>query len=108
MTQPVAQHTIYQCDSTTAQHIKGIREKIQAVAGHCVHRKAVVHTIDGHIYEGTIVDVKHGCLYLMMPQPQQPSAGQQRFFSPFPTAGYYGNVILPLVLYELLVISLLS
>lgn len=68
-----------------------------------MHRGVRVQTMDGNVYEGTIVQVDDRFLYLSVPQ-----ATQNRAFFP----GAFGfnpasNVILPLVLYELLVISLL-
>ncbi|GIP32479.1 acetyl-CoA acetyltransferase [Paenibacillus sp. J2TS4] len=101
--QPVSQHMIYQVDAERVEALKSIRHKVQQVCGQCIHRKVRVETIDGHIYEGMIVNISNGHLYLSIPQPPM----QRAFFNPFQSV-YYNNVILPLVLYELLVISLLS
>ncbi|MBH5318679.1 acetyl-CoA acetyltransferase [Paenibacillus sp. GSMTC-2017] len=65
---------------------------------HCgshMHKHVRVQTLDGHIYEGMILHVDRSILYLqiMMQDPRS-------FVNPY-------NVILPLVLYELLVITLL-
>ncbi|WP_199621471.1 hypothetical protein [Paenibacillus alkalitolerans] len=61
-----------------------------------------MQTIDGHVYEGVILGAEGGVLHLGIRQP----AGYQRFF--YPCYNPYYNVILPLVLYDLLAITLLT
>jgi hypothetical protein len=55
--------------------------------------------MDGHVYEGVIVTCRNGLLYLRVTAP----AAQRNLLESY----YYNTVILPLVLYELLVITLL-
>ncbi|WP_051236742.1 hypothetical protein [Paenibacillus pinihumi] len=95
---------IYNCHKDAVEHIKTHRDKINAALQQCANRPIRVQTIDGDTYEGYITDVKHGCLYLATSQPGH----DNRAFNPFfPQNYYYNNVILPLVLFELLVIALL-
>lgn len=105
MTQPNQGNTIvYQCQHDMAEQIRAHRQGIYDALQHCSNRPIRVQTIDGATYDGYVSEVKNGCLYLMTAQPTYDS----RAFNPFfPQSYYYNNVILPLVLYELLVISLL-
>lgn len=93
---------IYQADPQTVQMLQRIRENIHHSCRLCMNRKVRVQTIDGQVYDGMIENVDHQHLYLRVPQTDA-----YRQFIP----GFYASptdVILPLVLYELLVISLLS
>ncbi|MBJ6363915.1 acetyl-CoA acetyltransferase [Paenibacillus sp. GCM10012307] len=105
MTEPVqGLQVVYHCDKNVVEHIKTHLDKIQAALHQCANRPIRVQTINGATYDGYISDVQHGHLYLMTSQ----AGFDNRAFSPFfPQNYYYNNVILPLVLYELLVISLL-
>lgn len=61
---------------------------------HCgghMHKHVRVQTIDGHVYEGTTINIDRSILYL------QVTMHKERAY----------NAILALVLYELLVITLL-
>jgi hypothetical protein len=92
---------VYQADPNTVQMIQSMRDHLQHCGRQCLNRMVRIQTIDGHVYEGMIENVDNRHLYLRVRQ-----ANDQRQFFP----GYYYNpadVILPLVLYELLVISLL-
>lgn len=85
---------VYQAENGWIDRIRGTREKLAAVCGQCKHRAVRIHTVDGHVYEGTMLGVSGCHLYL--------GTRDTRFFGPY-AAGF----ILPLVLYELLVITLL-
>lgn len=75
-----------------------------------MHRRVRVHTIDGHLHEGTIVGMDGGIIYLNV----EMTAGVQRAFYPFYSPFYsplynpYAGTILPLALYDLLVLTLLA
>ncbi|MFD0870746.1 Uncharacterised protein [Chlamydia abortus] len=101
----VSRQTVYQADAERVETIKSIRSKVRMICGQCMQRPVRVEMIDGHVYEGTIVHMDNGHLYLSV--PQYPSM-QRSFWNPYYNAYAYNNVILPLVLYELLVITLLS
>lgn len=82
---------LYYADAQWCEQVRNVRRKLYEICGHCTRRMVRVQTIDGHTYEGTVVGIDSGCLRL--------AVRDQRFFG----AGF----ILPLVLYELLVITLL-
>lgn len=63
-----------------------------------MHRKVRVETVDGIAYEGTIIHIDHCLLYLHCGEPAWNV--ERTFANPY-------SAILPLVLYELLVITLL-
>lgn len=100
---------VYQADTQHVNAVKGMREKLHGVCKqHMMNRHVLVKTIDGHEYEGVIVFVDDGNLYLSLAQDEELN---RRFFPYSP--GISGAVnpagaILPLVLYNLLVITLLA
>jgi len=89
---------IYEADQEWVGNAKQIRQKLSDVCGRHRSRNVRVQTIDGHVYEGTVLGVDGCHLHLAV----SPSAMDARFFGPFAA-----NSILTLVLYELLVITLL-
>lgn len=86
---------LYQADGTFTTHVKKVRDTLVPLCNTHLHRHVRVETMDGHKYEGMIVRVDGGHLYLQV--------SPNRSYSSY----YYNNVILPLVLFELLVITLL-
>ncbi|WP_165279995.1 hypothetical protein [Paenibacillus protaetiae] len=86
---------LYEADPSHAANMKQIRDRLNSICGSCLHRQVSIKTIDGHQYEGTVVHVDRGYLYLQC-AVRDPRA----FFAP-------SSAILPLVLYELLVITLM-
>ncbi|CAI6081895.1 acetyl-CoA acetyltransferase [Cohnella sp. JJ-181] len=89
---------LYEADQDWVGSAKQIRQKLSDVCGRHHNRSVRVQTIDGQIYEGTVLGVDGCHLHLAV----TPSAMDARFFGPFAA-----NSILTLVLYELLVITLL-
>ncbi len=100
---------VYQADNQHVEAAKGVREKLQGICKHrLMNRHVMVKTIDGHEYEGIIVFIDDGNVYLSLAQDEELN---KRFFPYGP--GFYGPVnpggaILPLVLYNLLAITLLT
>lgn len=94
--------TIYYADPDSVQVLQRIRERVHQCCGGCVNRTVRVQMMDGSVYEGTVMQLDDRHLYLSVPQIQT------RAFLPGFGFNPAANVILPLVLYELLVISLLS
>lgn len=90
---------VYQADPNSVQQLKQARDNSYQAAQRAMNRQVRITTIDGQTIDGTIVGVDHHCLHISVPQ-SQPDA---RAYNPY----YYNNVILPLVLFELLVIALL-
>ncbi|MFC4104298.1 hypothetical protein [Paenibacillus xanthanilyticus] len=92
------EQTIYHANPNVNPTLKSIRDHIHHVCRQHVNRYVRVETMDGDVFEGIIVHCDKGILYL-----KQPGKGMGRSFS----QNYYNDVILPLVLYELLVITLM-
>lgn len=90
---------LYQSDPHMLHSLKAIRDRVQRICMQHRNQRVRVETMDGHVYEGVLVGCGHGHVYLSVP-----SHGTHRALG---SAAYYNNVILPLVLYELLVITLL-
>lgn len=63
----------------------------------CLNRHVRIQTINGQLYEGTVVHIDDGHIYL-----ETAGYAQRQWIHP-----HYSPAILPLVLYELLVITLL-
>jgi len=91
---PASAQPIYRADDRWCDQVRATRQQLAHLCEQCKNRPVRVQTIDGHTYEGTVAGVGGGCLHL--------SVQDTRFFGPFA-----GASILPLVLYELLVITLL-
>jgi hypothetical protein len=101
---PVKQEqVVYQAEPGFVQTLQSIRINIHGLCGMYKSRMVRVQTVDGMTHEGIIVHVDARHLYLSVSQ-----MGHQRAFGyPYGGGYYYNNVILPLVLYELLLITLL-
>ncbi|MCS7462023.1 hypothetical protein N0M98_17945 [Paenibacillus doosanensis] len=100
------QQTLYQADPAFVQSVKRTREQLYDAGRKSSNRPIRVQTVDGQVHEGTIAHMDNDHLYLRVPNPNA-----RGFFGPWgPWGGpspVYNDVILPLVLYNLLVISLL-
>ncbi|WP_274648665.1 hypothetical protein [Paenibacillus humicola] len=94
----IHEQTLYRADSNLAHNLKSARDRMHQICRQYTGRLVRVETMDGDVFEGIIVHCDKGILYL-----RQPGPGSPRGFAPM----YYNDVILPLVLYELLVITLL-
>jgi small nuclear ribonucleoprotein (snRNP)-like protein len=94
---------VYQADPASIQAMQDMRGKVIEQGMQCMHRHVRVQTMQGHQLEGTLVHLDHQYMYLKV--ETNPEAMRQSFnpyYNPYST-----GVILPLTLYELLVISLL-
>ena len=93
---------IYRADASTAESLRAMKKKLCEICDTYAGRMVRVQTLDGGVYDG-IIRHHEGCvLYLEMDSP-----GYRAFWNPYLMFNPYANVILPLVLYELLAISLL-
>jgi len=90
---------IYQADTSWSEQVKTTRKKLAELCGKCLYRVVRVETVDGEVYEGTVVGTSGSHLYL--------AVHDKRFFSPWGYSFGYSSFILPLVLYDLLVLTLL-
>lgn len=93
------QTVLYQADHSYIQNLNSIRHHLHRVCREHVNQIVRVQTIDGQVVTGRIIGCDRGLFYLGV--PNQHGAGRA-FFGPSDEA------ILTLVLYELLVIVLLS
>ncbi|MBD8496988.1 hypothetical protein [Paenibacillus arenosi] len=105
---------LYQGHPNVLAQWKTYRDTMQEVLQPHLHKTVRITLDNGNMYEGKIVGVDGSFLLLevMMPAAavQAPQATTSRGYqptSPDPDYRSYSNVILPLVLYELLVITLL-
>ncbi|GAB6992002.1 hypothetical protein [Paenibacillus pini] len=95
----VNHNILYKADPNVSHTITSIRDHMSHICKRYVNQMVRVETLDGNIYEGVLVHCERGMLYISVPY-QGNQLGQARGL-------YYNNAILPLVLYELLVITLL-
>ncbi|MGG1518705.1 hypothetical protein ABE504_25015 [Paenibacillus oryzisoli] len=105
MNQPMLQpqQTLYQADPALSKHVKDVQDKLFNLCHDHVTRPVRVQMMNGQVHEGVIVQVDEGHLYLHVS-----SSNDRAFGGPWaPNPWVQPNVILPLVLYNLLVISLL-
>lgn len=93
---------IYQADRNMVHHLSSMRSHLHQVCGQYTNRIVRVETMDGQVVTGRLVSCDRGLMHLAVPHHH----GQRAFFGS-PSFGY-DETILTLVLYELLVITLLS
>ncbi|MBT2293695.1 hypothetical protein J7E73_32305 [Paenibacillus albidus] len=109
-----AQHSdvIYQADPAAVQHLHGVRESLHQCCKPYMNHHVCVQTLDGQMHEGVLAGMDGRHVYLNVTAPEM----SRGFFNPYPgiyPSPYYpgvpygGNAILPLVLFELLAISLI-
>ncbi|WP_226001033.1 hypothetical protein [Paenibacillus sp. BJ-4] len=101
----VSPQTLYQARPEIQTELAKVRQHLHQRLKPHINQTVRVQTMDHHVYEGTIVHIDADHLYIRVPQPHHSlSPG-----TPTPYRSYtYNNVIMPLVLYTLLVIVLLS
>ncbi|SET45095.1 hypothetical protein [Paenibacillus sp. NFR01] len=108
---------VYQADPTAVQHVHGIRETLHQSCKNYLNHPVKVQDIFGMTHEGMLAGMDATHLYLLVTIDQEAARG---FFSPYPGFGpprprppypypypNPGQAILPLVLFNLLTISLL-
>lgn len=94
---------IYQAEPMVVQALSDCRRKLHHICGQHIHRRVQVRMDNGQTYVGTIAGFDDQFLYLNV------SGGEMRPPVYYPFAGFvpYSSSILPLVLFNLLTISLL-
>lgn len=102
----IANQPIYQADQAMLQSIHHGREKMHEACKHHMHKCVRIHTTMGEMHEGVIVGFDDHFLYLDVSQAPM---GMRFFPGPViqPYYPYYSSQILPLVLFNLLAISLI-
>lgn len=95
-------HVLYSADKMHVETLKAAKAKLCDICDKHAGRYVRVELMDGQCFEG-ILRHREGCvLYLELAMP-----GHRAFWGPFLPGAAFSSAILPLVLYELLVISLL-
>ncbi|SFT26942.1 hypothetical protein [Paenibacillus sp. BC26] len=95
---------IYQCDAKVHHTLRSVNDHLHQLCANHVNRLVKIETMDGDVFEGHIVHCDKSILYICLS-----NEGVHRGFFPGPGVPpqTYNNVILPLVLFNLLAISLL-
>ncbi|ASA22355.1 hypothetical protein [Paenibacillus donghaensis] len=112
------QNVIYQADPAVIRHLHGVRESLHHSCKPYLNHKVRVQTLEGQVHEGMIAGVDNKHLFLTVTVTEEMQRGYYNpYYKPYPTpypGGPYpgypypaSNVILPLVLFELLAISLI-
>ncbi|MCG7408781.1 hypothetical protein MH117_15220 [Paenibacillus sp. ACRRX] len=92
------EQALYQMDPTTMHNLKSIQDHIGDICNNHVNKLVRVETVDGDVFEGLLIHCERGILYLRLP-----SHGPSRGLVP----NFHNDFILPLVLFNLLAISLI-
>lgn len=103
--QPAVKPTIkpiYQCEPHIHQTMQSVKDQLHQLCRHHAKRLVRVETVDGDVFEGHIVHCDRGIVYLRLS-----NEGCERGFFPGPPPLLHNNFVLPLVLFNLLTISLL-
>lgn len=100
----VEPQVLYQTNNSFTQSLRDMREKMHHLCHKHMNRPVRIQMMDGTIYDGVIVNVDRGILYIQMQQPVM-----QRILYPDHAYNYMpSRIVLPLILYELLTISALD
>lgn len=97
-----AHRPIYQCDANVHQTLKSVKDHLHQLCANHANRLVKVELMDGDVFEGHIVHCDRGLLFICLSN----EGAQRAFFPGGPNPFYYNNV-LPLVLFDLLAITLL-
>ncbi|MDO7904979.1 acetyl-CoA acetyltransferase [Paenibacillus sp. JX-17] len=95
---PRSQQIIYQAEPSHVHMIKGLKQKFEHSCNPYLNHKVRVETLDGVTYEGMLVQMDGCHVHLQV----QGGYDRRGLYNP-----YYYNQILPLVLFDLLTITLL-
>jgi hypothetical protein len=101
---PLGSQVIYQADSSWMPMLKQKRDQIGDALHPLIGHTIRVTTLDGHTLEGVLINVDGHHAYIQVSHGHHHHGGQHR---PIYTPAAY-NQIMTLVLFELLVIVLLS
>lgn len=100
-----SQHRIvYQADPQHVHHLRTVRDRVHDICRQHINQRVRIETMEGHVHVGRIVGCQGGLLHLAVPR----QGGQRAIGAPYWGLSPSDETILTLVLYELLVIALLS
>ncbi len=92
------QQVLYQADPNVTHTLRSIRDRVHHICSTHINRFVRIQTLDGHVIEGVIVGCDSGHIHVRV----STQGSHRPFYGPSDMA------ILTLVLFELLVIVLLS
>ncbi|WP_127584858.1 hypothetical protein [Paenibacillus koleovorans] len=90
---------IYEAHPECKKHVKQAKDSAYAACCQYVNRYVRVQRMNGETLEGHIVHVDAEYVYLQLPSDR----AFYNYYNPY----YYNNTVLPLVLFDLLAITLL-
>ncbi|WP_420871906.1 hypothetical protein [Cohnella rhizosphaerae] len=91
---------LYQCASHVHDTLKSVKDHMHGLCAQHAGKLARVETLEGDVFEGHLMHCDRGILYMNIPDT--------RAFFPGPPVPFGGpGFVLPLVLFNLLTISLL-
>ncbi|QJC50295.1 hypothetical protein HGI30_00870 [Paenibacillus albicereus] len=93
---------VYHCETAHHETLLDVKQRLHALCAEHAYRLVQVETMDGDVYEGKIVLCDRSILFL-----QLSNEGHRAFLPGAPNPYFYNNVILPLVLFDLLAITLI-
>lgn len=100
---PAQPQMVYQADPALIQSMQDMKNRVMELSKQCMHRPVRVQMIEGQHLEGIVVHMDSQYIYLKVEMnPETMRQPINPYYNP-----YNSSVILPLVLYELLVITLL-
>jgi hypothetical protein len=100
---PTQPQTVYQADPTFIQSMQAMKANVIELSKQFIHRPVRVQMVEGQQLEGTVVHLDSQYIYLKVEMNHET---MRQSYNPYYNP-YNSSVILPLVLYELLVITLL-
>ncbi|SIR61037.1 MULTISPECIES: hypothetical protein [unclassified Paenibacillus] len=100
-TEAAVMEPFYKCEPHVDHTLRSVKSHLHQLCSQHANRLVKVETIDGDVFEGYIVHCHKSILCIRLS-----NEGCSRAFLPGPV-NPYNNVILPLVLFDLLAITLL-
>jgi hypothetical protein len=100
---PIQPQLVYQADPRDIQSMQAMKAKVMELSEQYMHRAVRVQMIEGQHLDGVVVHLDNQYIYLKVEvNPETMRQPYNPYYNP-----YNSSVIIPLVLYELLVIGLL-
>lgn len=93
---------IYEAKPDCQKAVQQAKQDAYQACSQYVNRYVRLQRMNGNSHEGYIVHVDPEFVYLQVPQQ-----GASRFYNPYYPNYYYNTTVLPLVLFDLLAITLL-
>jgi hypothetical protein len=104
---------VYTAEKDVVNLLHKTRQKVHGACSQCMHRPVRIETVDGDVFEGMIVNVDKHYIYLLPGLSGSAHIHMTRSPYPYSPGPYYppynpyAQQILPLVLFNLLAITLI-